>query len=368
MGTSECSIRPSIFPLSPRSFVVHLPSIMKAELLVTLGTALLFTACHRSETARQPTETPAAIHGRLIEIQEQELSIDEQLVGTVQPELQATVSSKVTGRILEMHAVPGQIVKQGDLLARIETPELQTALARAEAALANAASEAARFEKLKDSGSVSQREIERVQTTLKVATAERDQVRSQLDDADITAPFGGRITRKELDTGDLVQPGTPVCQIEDPSRLRFEMHAAENLASHLNLGDAFKVKVDASNLELVGTVAEISPSADPGSRTFLVKLDLPDEGELFAGQFGRAFVPRGTRSTLVIPVSAVLTRGQLHLSVVVDSQGIGHLRIIRIGAQRSEGLEILSGLAVGESILAEVPADFAGGTPIISEP
>ena len=341
---------------------------MKTKLPVLLSTALLFTACHRSETQADSKETPAAIPGQLLKVEAQDLSIDEQLVGTVQPELQATVSSKVIGRIIEMHAVPGQTVKQGELLARIETPQLKTALTRAEAALANATSEAARFEKLKDSGSVSQREIDRVQTTLKVATAERDQVRSQLDEANITAPFSGRITRKELNTGDLVQPGTPVCQIEDPSRLRFEMHAAENLASQLDIGETFHVKVDASSLDLVGTVAEISPSADPGSRTFLVKLDLPDKGDLFAGQFGRAFVPRGTRSALVIPESAVLTRGQLHFAVVVDSEGIGHLRIIRTGAQRTEGLEILSGLAAGESILAEVPADFAGGTPITSKP
>ena len=182
-------------------------------------------------------------------------------------------------------------------------------MARADAALANAKSEAERYRGLRDSGSVSQREIDRVDTALQVATAEHNQIKSRLDEADIKAPFTGRITHKQRDTGDLVQPGTPICRIEDPTRLRFDMHVAETLANKITLGQRFRVLIESGGLDIEGTVAEISPAADVGSRTFLIKLDLPAEKSLLAGQFGRAFLPRATRSSIMVPQAGILNAG-----------------------------------------------------------
>jgi multidrug efflux system membrane fusion protein len=274
----------------------------------------------------------------------------------------------VTGRILEMHAVPGREVGAEELLARIETPQLEAALERAEAALANATSESERFKALRNSGSVSEREIDRVAAALRIATAERKQIQSRLDDATVRAPFGGRITRKMLDTGDLVQPGAAICHIEDPSGLRLEIHVAETLASQLKLGQAFGVRIGSADLDLQGTVAEISPAADSASRTFLVKLDLPKLGDLHAGQFGRALIPRGSRPALVVPAAALLERGQLTFVGVVDAGDIARLRIVRIGAALPEGTEVLAGLESGERILEEIPRDLASGTPVNATP
>lgn len=337
---------------------------MKTIRLVLLIAALLPAACHRSDDPGQASVPPPPIEARVIAVEAIDRIVHEQVVGTVQPELQATISSKNTGHIIEMNAVPGQTVEQGQTLARIETPQLVAAMARVEAALANARSEAERYRSLRDSGSVSQREIDRVETAVELATAERDQIKSQLDDADVKAPFTGRITHKHLDVGDLVQPGTPICRIEDPTKLRFEMHVAETLANKLTLGQRFRVLIQSGDLDIEGSVAEISPAADTGSRTFLIKLDLPAESALPAGQFGRAFLPRASRNAIVVPQGAVLQRGQLHYAAVVDAGGIASLRIVRTGDRQPDGIEILAGLSAGERILAEIPADFAGGTPV----
>ncbi|MCH7226336.1 efflux RND transporter periplasmic adaptor subunit [Haloferula sp. A504] len=337
---------------------------MKIVYCALSAAALLAAACHKSEPAAGTAETLPAIDARIIEATTTDLPVHEEVVGTVQPALQATVSSKTTGRIIEMKAIPGVAVKQGELLAKVEAPQLEAALARAEAALENSRSEAERYRSLRDKGSVSQRDIDRVETQLRVATAERDQIRSQLDEAEIVAPFAGRITRRHLDTGDLVQPGAAVCRIEDPTRLRFEMHVAETLANRIELGRRFKVAVGPGGVETEGTVAEVSPAADTGSRTFLVKLDLPAGEKMLAGQFGRAFLPRGSRPAVVVAESALLQRGQLCYAAVVDAENLAHLRIVRTGQRSPEGVEILSGLEAGERILAEIPADFAGGTPV----
>ena len=340
---------------------------MKTIRPVLMIAALLPVSCHQSEDPAQAPPPGPPIEAPVIAVEAVVQTVHEQVVGTVQPELRATVASKTTGHIIEMLAVPGKTVDKGQLLARIKTPQLVAAMASAEASLANAKSEAERYRSLRDSGSVSQREIDRVETALQVITAERDQIKSQLDEADIKAPFTGRITHKQRDTGDLVQPGTPICRIEDPTRLRFEMHVAETLANKLTLGQSFRVVIESGGLDLEGAVAEISPAADTGSRTFLIKLDLPAEKSLMAGQFGRAFLPRTTRSSIMIPKDAVLQRGQMSYAAVVDGDNTAHLRIVRTGARQGGGIEILAGLEQGERILAEVPADFAGGTPVKSD-
>ncbi len=280
----------------------------------------------------------------------------------VSPKLQATVSAKVTGRILDMQATPGKLVQKDDLLATIEAPQLKATLESAEAALANAVAEDKRFRAAR--GSVSERDIDRAAATLRMATADRDRIKSQFDDATIRAPFTGRITRKDRDTGDLVQSGTPICHIEDPANLRLDIHVAESLASKLQLGQNFGVHIESADLHLQGTVSEISPAADRASRTFMVKLDLPTSDGLLAGQFGRALIPRGTKTALVVPPAALLTRGQLTYAAVLDDKNTAALRIVRTGTIRTEGTEILAGLASDERILAEIPKDFRSGTPV----
>ena len=330
-----------------------------------LGLVVVFglSGC-RSEDAGGSAVVPEPLVAAVIGVAEEKLAVHEQVVGTVAPQLQAVVSAKVTGRITEMLAVPGMSVAAGEVLARIEAPQLEAGLARAEAALANAVAEAERFRALRDTGSVSQRDIDRVETALRMAQAERDQIRSQLDESMVVAPFAGRITRKHHDTGDLVLPGTPVCRIEDPSRLRFEMHVAESLAGGIVPGAVYAVEIEAAGCAGPGTVAEISPAADAGSRTFLVKLDLPTNDRLLAGQFGRALLPRGDKRAVLVPRAALLERGQLVFVAVVGEDQVARLRIVRTGAATGERVEILAGLDDGERILAEVPGGFVSGTPV----
>lgn len=335
---------------------------MRTSAPVLLLAALAFSACHSPDESAPATSPPDPITGSILPLAATELPVHEEVVGTVNPKLQATVSAKVTGRIIDMQATPGKSVTAGELLATIETPQLASALDRAEAALANALSENKRFEAAR--GSVSERDIDRAAATLRMATADRDRIQAQLDDATVRAPFTGRITRKSLDTGDLVQPGTAICHIEDPSKLQLDIHLAESLASRLQLGQRFAVRIESAGLDLEGTVSEISPAADRASRTFLVKLDLRDGGRLLAGQFGRALIPRGTKTALVVPPAALLTRGQLTYAAVLDDTNTADLRIVRTGPHRPEGTEILAGLESGERILAEIPQDFASGTPV----
>jgi len=187
--------------------------------------------------------------------------------------------------------------------------------------------------------------------------------------ARVQAPFDGTVTRKFLDTGDLASPGRVLFSIEDSSLLRLEIHVAESLASKVSLGDTFRVRVDGAAADLQGKVGEISPAADPGSRTFLVKLDLEKDPALRAGQFGRAYLPRGRRQALRVPADAIFQRRQMDY-VFVAEDGVARLRIVRTldGSGQAEATtmprEILAGVEEGETIILSPPPGLRDGQSV----
>ena len=163
-----------------------------------------------------------------------------------------------------------------------------------------------------------------------MADAAAAAAKTDADYTKVTAPFDGVITRKYADVGDLAAPGKPLLEMEDARDLQLETDVPEAVIDRLTLGDKLGVRVSGVRNELAGTVSEIAPSADPNSRTFLVKLDLLPTPGLRAGQFGRVAVPVGETSALRVPASAVLQRGEMELVFVV-ANGHAQLRIVKTG-------------------------------------
>ena len=151
--------------------------------------------------------------------------------------------------------------------------------------------------------------------------------------------------------------------MEDSRTLRFEADVPEGVVAKLALGDTLSVRISALPAELQGVVSEISPAADTGSRTFLVKLDLPASTGLRAGQFGRVAMPVGETSALRVPASAVVIRGQLEVVFVVDD-GKASLRIVRTGKRVGADVELVSGVDAGETIVIENASALVDGQPL----
>ncbi len=137
----------------------------------------------------------------------------------------------------------------------------------------------------------------------------------------------------------------------------------EAVIDRLALGDKLGVRVSGVKNELAGVVSEIAPSADPNSRTFLVKLDLPPTPGLRAGQFGRVTVPVGETSALRVPATAVLQRGEMELVfVVVNSHA--QLRIVKTGKRVGDEVELVSGVDAGERVVVDGAPRLADGQPV----
>ena len=300
---------------------------------------LLLAACGRHEPATTPLPTLPNVTVQTEAAAWRSHIATEEVVGTVRSKQRAVVEAKISGRVLEYTATPGTLVKAGDLLARLDVQEIQAKVDQARAMFDQAKLDFDRQNQLITS-------------------------KATMSYAKVTAPFDGVVTRKLADIGDLAMPGKPLLEIEAPTSLRFEADLPEAILDHVKLGAKMPVHL-AKTVE--GTVSEISPVADPVSRTFNVKLDLPPTEGLRTGQFGRVSVPVSEVKLLLVPQSAVLKRVQMEL-VFVAKDGKAALRLVKTGKLLEERIEILSGLEEGEPIIVSKTTQLTDGQPVTLQP
>jgi len=303
---------------------------------------------------------PAVVRVQTIEAVKQPAL--EEVAGTVQPKLQAVIEAKATGRITRLAATVGQSVKQGDLLVELATQEIQAKLDQASAAFHQAELDFNRVSNLRQQAAATQSEFDAAQARFNVAKAAVAEAEAMSAYAKIPAPFDGVIARKLADEGDLAMPGKPLLELEGRAGLRLVADVPSHLAGHVVPEARLAVRVDTLN-PIMGTVAEISPAADPASRTVRVKLDLPEAADLRSGQFGRLAVPIGEGTSLFVPPPALVRRGQLDI-LFVAADGKAQMRLVRTGKQTDQGIEILAGLAPGETVVVERTALLRDGQPL----
>lgn len=287
----------------------------------------------------------------------------EEISGTVRSKQRATAEAKVFGRILQLHAELGQKVTKDEILAELDAAELQSQLEQAKAVLDQAQRDLARQQQLIANRATSQQELEAATARVKVATASLAEAESRTSHARITAPFDGVISRKLAEVGDLAMPGKPLLEIESPATLRFETDVPESLLNRISPGTPLEVTLPNQTTPIAATVSEISPVADPGSRTFPIKLDLPPTPGARPGQFGRVAIPLGESPTLLIPSSAVRKFGQMETVFTTDLKS-AHLRLVKTGRTFGTRTEILSGLSSGETIILNPPAALTDNSPV----
>jgi RND family efflux transporter MFP subunit len=316
-------------------------------------------------------------------------------VGTVRAVQTSQLASQIMGNIVAVQAQEGERVESGQVLVTIDDTQLRAAVEQATAAelaaqndvsaaeseLALAQSTLIRYQQLYEKKSVSPQEFDEIKTRAQSAEARRDMAKAALAQANaalaqartslgytrIRAPFAGVVTERKADSGTLASPGLPILTVEDTRNYRLEVTVDESDVRLVHLGQSTPVNIDAlGSTEIMGKVDQIVPAADPGSRSFLVKIELPRKTYLRSGLFGRAEIPCGERSAVLIPRSAVVERGQLQGVYVLDTEQIAGLHYVTLGRTSGQKVEVLSGLEGGEKIIA-APGDL-GGKRIVARP
>jgi RND family efflux transporter MFP subunit len=332
--------------------------------LLAAGLVVAGAGCGRKhEPQAVPGEAMAPATVRVQRIEAVKQPVVEEVVGTVQPKLQAVIEAKVSGRITRLPVTLSQSVKQGDLLAELATEEIQAKLDQANAAFRQAELDFNRTSNLRKQNAATQAEFDAAQARYNVAKATVAEAVALSGYSKIAAPFDGVVARKLADEGDLAMPGKPLLELEGRTGLRLVADVPSLLASHVEPGAKLAVRVDTVAEPLAGTVAEISPTADPTSRTVRVKVDLPANPGVHSGQFGRLAVPVSEGQFLFVPPQALVQRGQLEI-LFVAAEGKAQMRLVRTGKQSAQGIEIISGLVPGETVVVEGAPLLRDGQPL----
>jgi len=311
-------------------------------------------------------------------------------VGTVRAAESSQLASQMMGTIVSVSVHEGDRVRRGQVIATIDDAQPRAALDRATAGSAALQKEVAaaesdfrladatftRYQSLYERKSVSPQEFDEVKSRRAGAEARLEaakssqsaaqaavaQARAGFEYARIRAPFDGVVTAKFADAGSLASPGMPIVAVENPSHFRLEATVDESAMAAVKLAETVEVSLDAlGNRVISGKVAQIVPAADPASRTFTVKIDLPSIADIRSGLFGRARFARGEREMIVVPTAAVMQRGQLQGVYVVGPDQVANIRFVTLGRQSPAGFEVLAGLESGERLVQSASGrDLAG--------
>jgi len=193
--------------------------------------------------------------------------------------------------------------------------------------------------------------VARAEARLKQAQEGSKAAATMSDYTRIIAPISGIITSKPADLGATVFPGQPLMSIEDEGSYQLELALPESVATRVRPGSPLQVTLDAIGSTFAARIAEIVPTADPGSRTFTAKIDLNQKG-LKSGMFGRGAINLGTTVIgITVPIQAVINRGAMAVVWTLDKENIARMRIVKLGRQTGERVEILAGLTDADRVV-----------------
>ncbi len=347
-----------------------------------MAIAISVTGCsQKHESGKTENATAVLVKGVTLETVKN-AAVPELLdvVGSVRARTSAVVSTRIPGSISALRVREGDRVKKGQVLAQLDAQENQATAAVATAGIDEASrglDEALSRKKLTDTTfnryqnlfkeqAVSRQEFDVRQTEKDVAAQGVARAESRLrqakegakasttmsDYTKIIAPISGIVASKQADLGATVFPGQPLITLEDDRSYQLELALPENIATKVKPGSSVKVTLDAIESSFTAKIAEIVPTADPGSHTFIAKIALNQKG-LKSGMFGRGSISLGTSvNGITVPKKAVVDRGALTLVWTVDKENITRMRIVKVGRQTGERVEILSGLSDGDRVVA----------------
>ncbi|MDP3136049.1 MAG: efflux RND transporter periplasmic adaptor subunit [Burkholderiaceae bacterium] len=312
------------------------------------------------------------------------------LPGTLQGFVQSPINARAGGYLRRWHKDIGSRVRQGELLAELDTPEIDQQLSQAVAARQQAAASldlarttTERWEALRRRDAVSQQELEERRSAftqaganLAAADANVERLRQLENFKRIVAPFAGVITRRNVDIGDLIDAGAGggagralfVLAQTDP--LRVYINVPQSYAQLIKPGQPVIVtQAELRGEKFQGQVARTAASIDAVTRTMQVEIALPNrEGRLLPGAFVQVQLPLLPSRALVIPINALLIRGEGMRVAVVDAAGRVQLRPVQIGRNYGETVEVIDGVQAADRLVLNPPDSLAEGDEVAIAP
>jgi RND family efflux transporter MFP subunit len=274
----------------------------------------------------------------------------------------------------------GDKVKAGQVLARIDDAALrdtvrsaETAVRTTEGDLAMAKRQEERVEKLAQAGALAERDLEvartqraGVEARLEDAKAKFAQAREMVAHTVVTSPMDGVVSQQPVHAGDVVSPGAPMFTVIDPSSMRLEASVPSEAVALVAVGTPVQFQVRGYPDPFTGKIERIAPAADPQSRQIPLVITIPNpSGQLLAGLFADGRVMATQHDGLVVPAAAVDQAGKSITVLRVKDGKVDRVQVeLGLRDERSERVEVTSGLAEGDVVLLGAARTIAPGTAV----
>ena len=347
-------------------------------------TLLLVAACRPKTDAADAATTPTAVQvGRenVAVVSLGDITVGPVISGTLTPQEQATLRAEVTGSVLQTYVERGQAVKRGQLLARIDDTALREALLSAQStersarvALDNAKRDQERSTTLEAAGAIAPRDVEAThramlaaEATLADAQSRLTSARTQVEKTSLRAPINGSVSDRPVNAGDVVQPGTAIITVVDPSSMRLDASVPASDIGSVRLGLPVDFRVTGyGSRAFTGKVLRINPTADPATRQVRIFVSIPnDKSQLVAGLFAQGQVGSEIKRGMLVPTSAVDQRGASPVATRVRDGKVERVPVqIGLIDPTSDRLEIRGGVSPGDTLLLGAAQGISVGTPV----
>jgi len=373
-----------------------------------IALAALLAGCSKETHTKEAAPQAAAVRVTTETVAESEMAGVHEASGTVEARVTTPVSARTMGFIKEIKVQAGDQVRADQVIAVIDSRDLDTAVHQATAALnearaataevqqginaANAQLELAkstfaRMSNLFEKKSISSQEFDEASSRVKLAQTGYDaavskqaQVNAKVEQgrqgvraaeiartyAEVRAPFAGIVKERKAEPGSMAVPGAPLLILEQAAGYRFEAPVEESLLSKLRVGQAVTVRVEALDKSLPLKISEIVPVVDASSRSVMVKVAMPALQGIRSGLSGRLEIPAAPEKVLTIPAAAVVHQGSVETVLVAEGE-FARSRMLSLGRKSGDRIEVLTGLNAGDRIIHPRPAELADGARIESK-
>ena len=301
----------------------------------------------------------------------------------LKPVAEATIYARASGYVSKWHKDMGAVVKAGEVLAELDTPELNSSLSQSRAVLVQAQAAqslatmtASRWQKLLADKAVSTQEVDEKKADADLKKAVVDAAKADVERleelrsfAQITAPFDGILTSRTLDVGKLVTAngGSELYRIAQTNMLRVFVRIPQAFARAVKINqEADLTMPEMLGRTFKGKVVRTAASIDPASRTLLTEIEVNNaKGELLSGSYAQVHLSAAKdQATLTVPSNAVMFRAVGPQLAIVDDTNHVSLREAKLGRDFGTAIEIIEGVKLGERVIINPPDSLFDGAEV----
>lgn len=334
--------------------------------LAALSATVLLSGCGGAKAPQTPGGGPP-VTVRTTVLAPGDWQDSVQALGTAKANESVTITAKVSETVQKVNFDSGDDVEVGQVLVDLTGKVQLAGLEEARAAYKEAEQQLKRGEELAAKNLIPSSQLDTQRATRDAARARMDQVRAQLSDRVITAPFDGVLGLRQVSQGSLVTPGTAIATLDDVSIIKLDFSVPETLMAALAPGQSVSALSAAWPGETFeGVLRTVDSRVDPVTRSVMARAELPNpERKLRPGMLLTVDVRRAPRQALVLPELALLQIGRNSFVYRVGADGSVAQVPVKTGARERGRVEIIEGLAAGDRIVVEGTGKLRVGAKVV---